>query len=243
MRHMLTFDRSELEATPKVRLYMGQSLFGFGFRRRRKHFSRPGPRVQDVGILHFRRPFIDINSPTVLLWRLASQGLQSYPALLDLLPGKGDRPESDNNTKSMHRHFQAEFCVDRISDVPNFALASSSTGSWTMWLTFLLAGLGYGLLHLSAWHSPFQSNVEAVLWRISVITITASGFVPMLLLVAIMTAQHLMDVSKLFTLHRVLDLCLFLLFVVAGAVTFCILVPGCGSLYLFSRVYIMLSAF
>jgi hypothetical protein len=175
---MLTIDRPNLEPTQMMRLYMGQSLFGFGFRRKSMYYSSWRTKIQDVGVLHFRRPFIDLTSSHLLLWRLASTGLQDYPGLLYLRPREDYRSDSDNNTARMHHRFLTEFCIDRVTNTPSGSFPSPEKDPRPILHTFLVAGLCYGMLHLSAWHAYFHSNVEATLWRISGITLTVFGFVP-----------------------------------------------------------------
>ncbi|KUJ21660.1 uncharacterized protein LY89DRAFT_664837 [Mollisia scopiformis] len=162
---------------PSLRLHMGQSLFGFGFRRRMLYSARD-KKLQDIGILHIKRPFIDLTSSDILLWRLASQGLRDYPLFHNLPQGQYVGHE---NTQ-VHRSFLTEFCIDRALNVPGEEKNFSGDNSRSILYTFLVAGLCYGMLHLSAWHAPFRSHAEAVLWRISAITLAVSGFVPFLFL-------------------------------------------------------------
>ena len=51
-----------------------------------------------------------------------------------------------------------------------------SAGTTNTIIVFTLAGLVYGGIHLLAWYEPFHTHVERLLWRISAITIAASGF-------------------------------------------------------------------
>jgi hypothetical protein len=46
---------------------------------------------------------------------------------------------------------------------------------WSFAFGVTLAGFFYGCLHALAWNAPFQSATQAVLWRVSAISLIASG--------------------------------------------------------------------
>jgi len=231
---------------------MGQSLYGFGFRRRRTYYSSLKTKIGDIGILHLRRPFIDLTPSNVRLWQLASEGLGNYPDLLYLRPGEDYRSYADKNSQKMHRRFLTEFCTNRISNYPQMSL-DSEQDTWSLLYTFLVAGLSYGLLHLSAWRAPFHSKVEAVLWRISAITLCISGFVPILAIGTLGIGVALMEtkigtnfrkfVNELKSGHPAMFDGIMASRALIGFLAFYIVTSGFVLLYLFSRVYLIVECF
>jgi hypothetical protein len=133
---------------------MGQRLFAFAFRRTRDY----GPNTPSMGVLSIQRPYIDLTPADVMRWKLASKALEEHPGLLS-----------------------AQYCTDRVANLPDSrSVSDDNSNTSTILLSFLISGLFYGLLHLAAWSAPFRSRTEALLWRISGITLASSGFVPLI---------------------------------------------------------------
>jgi len=68
--------------------------------------------------------------------------------------------------------------MDRVPDWPQFR---GFRQDWLIYLGFSLVGLIYGALHCAAWNAPFPSRLEALLWRVSSVAVSATGFLLFLL--------------------------------------------------------------
>lgn len=65
-----------------------------------------------------------------------------------------------------------DLLVDRARNLPRF----EDYGQYTsLYFGFGLASLIYGALHCLAWDAPFTSIAETILWRLSSVSIAASG--------------------------------------------------------------------
>jgi len=68
--------------------------------------------------------------------------------------------------------------VDRAPNWPQFR---GFRQDWLIYLGFSLVGLIYGALHCAAWNAPFPSRLESLLWRVSSVAVSATGFLLFLL--------------------------------------------------------------
>lgn len=134
------------------------------------------------------------------------------------------------------------------SRAPNLPLKTSTTLGLN---SFVLSGLCYGSLHLTAWDAPFPTNTQKLLWRISGLSLVASGFLIWAEIYLIGTVAMLLDtpywtrlrencsnsyrnkVSKSFQLG--LEGTLSLIFVLLHIMAF--------LLYIFCRVYLIVDCF
>lgn len=138
------------------KLYMGQHYHGFTYSR--KKFITPSL-AASKGILGIKRPFIDFDSIRRRRWLSAASAIKIYELALLLLNGNFHIRNSLTN---------------RVRNWPN---VGHWEASWPLYIIFSVAGLLYGGLHLIAWDAHFNSEVEKILWRLSGLTITATGFV------------------------------------------------------------------
>lgn len=98
-------------------------------------------------------PYIDIPTHDVRRWMLALRHLSNpwvKPLGIDKL----------------------SFVVDRVSNWPPFR---GFQKDWSLLVGFSLTGLIYGALHCAAWNAPFPSNLEALLWRVSSVAVSATA--------------------------------------------------------------------
>ncbi|KAK3505191.1 hypothetical protein B0T13DRAFT_31169 [Neurospora crassa] len=73
-----------------------------------------------------------------------------------------------------HRHLipPKDTFTDRVRNLPRF---QDYENYFELFIGFGFVALIYGGLHCVAWNAPFTSSVERILWRISSITIAATG--------------------------------------------------------------------
>jgi hypothetical protein len=98
---------------------------------------------------------------------------------------------------------------------------------------FSLAGVAYGLLHLSAWGAPFPSKAQMMLWKISGLTLISSGPA----LVFIVCLSHFFQGSLWIfgSFEKRMAKVLFSLFLLFPA--------SYALLYVVSRVYLLVECF
>jgi hypothetical protein len=94
---------------------------------------------------------------------LASQGLVKYGINPDLQSGINCQNYLEDCTKRM--------LVDRVGDIPRIETLSGTS----IVATLAIAGFLYGGVHLAAWHTIFKTRIEECFWKISAISLTASG--------------------------------------------------------------------
>jgi hypothetical protein len=82
------------------------------------------------------------------------------------------------NVSDRMRNWPKDFDFTAIIDSTMYLpmMPSLEDGELALLVGFFLSGAVYGGLHLLAWKAPFTSHVQQLLWRISGLAITASGF-------------------------------------------------------------------
>ncbi|KAF2669465.1 hypothetical protein BT63DRAFT_261688 [Microthyrium microscopicum] len=170
----------------KLQLYMGQSLFGFGFRRDKHDYFIPtsianlfaglflDPTAASLGILTMRRPYVELNSDDILCFKLAASCYGKYMSVC-----RCPSPGSTYKHNPAHDHrkwWLREYMIPRVSNWPNPSINVDADDSfWLAMLSFTFAGLAYGSLHLLAWHAPLLTRTEVYMWRISGLFLAAYG--------------------------------------------------------------------
>jgi hypothetical protein len=181
-------------------LYMGQSLFGFGFRRcsptglnqnegllrllaRTRKVSRT---VETAGLMGLRRPFIRFDSGDVRWLRLAQRCYLEYPDIAfqhqDSTPASEMSFRQQPSTSS--HDWLHEYVVPRSSNWKTHAHSNTISGmaglsyknifngtSATTVLALTIVCAVYGGLHLLAWQPPIAAESERILWRASGIVV------------------------------------------------------------------------
>ena len=191
-------------------LFMGQSIFGFGFRRgRHYHFNTPlfrptstgrlftqnlgvpiSETVQKRGFMALQCPFLQLMSTDVLRLQLAQQCYQKYPGFIYHPSGKKYRKSYLNNPNQSHQIWLNEYIVARVRNWPlsyGSCVESESDATYILFSLFF-SGLAYGGLHLLAWNPPVTTTAQVLMWRISGITVAVFG-VMILLGLAIIAAS------------------------------------------------------
>lgn len=181
-------------------LFMGQSIFGFGFRRgRQNHFNTlpfrptstgrlfaqnlhvPGT-VQKRGFMSLQRPFLQLTSTDVLRLQLAQQCYQKYSGFIYRPNGKEYSKSYLNHPNQSHQIWLNEYIVARVRNWPlsyGGCIEFESDAIYILF-TLLISGLAYGGLHLLAWNPPVTKTAEVLMWRISGITVALFGAIPVL---------------------------------------------------------------
>jgi hypothetical protein len=98
-------------------------------------------------------------------WTLASKGLIKYGTL-----SLNDQ-RSDPDLERYLGDCTERMLVDRVGDIPRIETLSGSI----IVATLAIAGFLYGGVHLAAWNTVFKTKVEEYLWKISAISLAASG--------------------------------------------------------------------
>lgn len=189
------------------RLYMGNSLHGFAFRRGRyNHFnlapirgglgriftrrtSSVSTNIQDQGFKALRLPFIELASADITRLRIAKECYQKYPDLRHYPKGKNYGKSYSNHPNETHRIWSNEYVAPRVSNWPGVngscsevhsKLLKATSKEMSFLLAFFFAGVAYGGLHLLAWDPPVATLAEVLMWRISGITLVVFGAAPIL---------------------------------------------------------------
>lgn len=181
------------------RLYMGQSLFDFGFRRGYYcHFNAPPFRSKSLGraftqpiktvsgiaaeqaFLSFQRPFIELTSSDMLRLQLARECYQKYPAFIYDEKHKDYNKPYLAHPNQTHQIWLNEYIVSRVQNWPDSegSCQDSDINGVTVLMSLLVIGAAYGALHLLAWNPPVSSHTQILMWRISGITLAVSAVVP-----------------------------------------------------------------
>jgi hypothetical protein len=61
------------------------------------------------------------------------------------------------------------------TSISDWSFDNVDISDWELSIGIALAGLLYGCLHISAWNAPFKPPLQALLWRLSAVTLSASG--------------------------------------------------------------------
>lgn len=231
------------------KLYMGQSLLGFGFRR-----DRCDGMQKTNGILGLQREFMELSSADITRLRMAKECYERYPLLVRY-------PDNASPTDRLRENdWFHSWMDDRINDLP---ISDSSyhlgPAGHAMLLTLFVAGLAYGGLHLLAWNPPVRTTVETVIWRVSGISIIVYGAVPGI----VVCAYGVVDVAEnsivltcgprwlktwvngIWSALRWLVWCLVVV-LLCPVYTFEISLPILAAttlLYVFARVYLVVECF
>lgn len=95
----------------------------------------------------------------------------------------------------------------------------------------LVAGLMYGVLYLFAWSGPFSSTAVEAMWRMSAITVAASGFILPMLFIFNLDSQMFHD---RFFLHYAFN---------TFRITSLLLIIVSLPLYFFARTFLVVECF
>jgi uncharacterized membrane protein len=143
--------------------------------------------------------------------------------------------------------------IEGIIDLAFYPAQSNliSTDGPVFVLGFAVAGAIYGGLHMFGWNAPFTSHPQLLLWRISSITITASGlFIPLMGLthwaIEVITekggAGLSFDEGEISWLRMLRSYCWLVFRLAVVALLFVLLMAG-ALFYLFARAYLVVECF
>jgi hypothetical protein len=96
--------------------------------------------------------------------------------------------------------------------------------------TLAIAGFLYGGVHLAAWHTPFKTKIEENLWKISAVSLAASG--PLGVCVIFISRSWKIEREYDMSLSRFLLTCLLMF-----------ILPVAGVVYVVARVYLIAESF
>jgi len=187
-----------------LRLYMGQSLYGFGFRRGKCHqFSRKTamtrrlrnqldptqcrsvpPGVGEHGIMALQRPFVTLSAADVLRLQLARKCYEQHLDFVYYPAYRNYHKIYEDSPGLSHTNWLNEYVTPRVQNWPRTrGSCRESDASFTIWsilVSLFFAGFAYGGLHILAWSPPVSSAKETIIWRISAISVIAVGATPLL---------------------------------------------------------------
>ncbi|KHE85479.1 hypothetical protein GE21DRAFT_1348871 [Neurospora crassa] len=103
------------------------------------------------------KPRVVIQYSDIIRWQLALKYAQSHPIFL---------------ARDMYIDVPQDTFTDRVRNLPRF---QDYNHYLPLFIGFGFVGLIYGGLHCVAWNAPFTTSIERILWRISSITIAATG--------------------------------------------------------------------
>jgi hypothetical protein len=149
---------------------------------------------------------------------LASQGLVKYGIDPDLQSGINCQNYLEDCTKRM--------LVDRVGDIPRIETLSGTN----IVTTLTIAGFLYGGVHLAAWHTIFKTRIEECFWKISAISLTASG--PLGVCAIFLVRSWKIEWEDDMSLGRFLLTALFMF-----------ILPAVIAVYVVARVYLIAESF
>jgi len=167
-------------ADSTFKLYMGQSVLGFEFRR--KFFQGE---VDQYGVLGFHREHMQLSSADILRVSMAGESYSKYP-IMAFKPSFWGKLSAEDRLRLAEvgrsiRHLPTDelnwympWFVDRVRNLPGSS-GSWSTSDTAMILSLFVAGLAYGGLHLLAWNPPVRTATETLIWRASGVGTIAYG--------------------------------------------------------------------
>lgn len=189
-------------------------------------------------------------------WRLAAQAVTTYPAIQARFTGGLDsQTRKDSEAVRLYPEMPANFLqgnqgrLDSKADWLECAaeeLVTDVAANWPdddllrgvaglmMGMVLWFASMAFGAVHAAAWDCYFPSEIEAWMWRVSALYITASGLI---WLIANMLSQcsrviwwywYDMLLYQKHWLHYV------------WWITIC---AACGSVYVFARLFLVVEAF
>ncbi|KAK1750467.1 hypothetical protein QBC47DRAFT_365350 [Echria macrotheca] len=106
--------------------------------------------------------YLELSAADILRLRMARQCYTKYPSVAN--DGK-----------------VTPWLTDRAENWPNSGSRYTSTHVGAFVLTFFIAGLAYGGLHLLAWDPPVQTAAETTFWRVSGLSIIVYGAILVIL--------------------------------------------------------------
>jgi hypothetical protein len=156
------------------------------------------------------------------LWSLASKHLTKYGLL--------NQPEDPVRLRQDLEKYLGDctqrMLVDRVGDIPKIETLSGAI----VVATLAIAGFLYGGVHLAAWHTIFKTKIEEYLWKISAISLAASG--PLGVCVIFIFRSWKIEREDDMSLGRFLFTCLLMT-----------ILPAVGVVYGAARVYLIAESF
>jgi hypothetical protein len=159
---------------------------------------------------------LELNSVDEHCWDLARKGMDKYGIRNLFKSGGTYQPFLEDCTKRM--------LVDRVGDVPR----GDSLSRTVVLATLAIAGFLYGGVHLAAWQTKFKTKAEGQLWKISAITLAASGplGIPVIVFERAWRGSDTMSCGN---------------FMISMVMIWA--VPAAAALYLVARVYLLVESF
>ncbi|PMD12837.1 hypothetical protein NA56DRAFT_739178 [Hyaloscypha hepaticicola] len=155
------------------RLYLGRSFRGFNLSCCVTHYKHRS-------LWSRTRYFWEEETEDAFKSAFSFIGIPSFFAHVDLAPGEIRRFDLvERACKRWPRIANTDLyewssaLVTASSDWPSHD--GADTSSMEIWMGITFAGLLYGCLHISAWNAHFSSPVQALLWRLSAVTLSVPG--------------------------------------------------------------------
>ena len=156
-------------------------------------------------------------------WLLASKGLTKYGWSLVTYD---DESTDARSPKEYLADCNERMLVDRVGDIPRIETLSGVI----IVATLAIAGFLYGGVHLAAWHTIFKTKIEEYLWKISAISLAASGPIGVCVIF----------IFRSWKIEREYDMSLGR-FLLTSLLMF--LLPAVGVVYVVARVYLIAESF
>ncbi|KAL1798316.1 hypothetical protein ACET3X_002353 [Alternaria dauci] len=185
-----------------------------------KHDDTPRAAKKNIATRRTHVHKLVLNEADQYCWLLASKSLTKYDTLLQL------DQHTDNNLEKYLTDCNERMLVDRVGDIPRIETLSGVV----VVATLAIAGFIYGGVHLAAWNTMFRTKMEEYLWKISAISLAASG--PMGVCVIFIFRSWNIEREDDMSLGRFL-LTSLLMFIL----------PAVGVVYVVARVYLIVESF
>ena len=184
---------------------------------------------------------LELDATCDRLWNLASRGFKKYPLSRNELwrvewyvrqddvikfwyygPIRTKWPEHEDEEENALRKRQSN------SILSGYGTERLEMTHRSMFFGLLCAGIFYGGLHLVAWAAPFASHSERILWRLSALSVAATGPIVAIIIAGLLFVQPVDTPGTLRTL---------------GAMLLALMVFLMILLYVFARAYLIVECF
>jgi hypothetical protein len=170
----------------------------------------------------------------LIRWQLAAEALRNYPILRERFTPISEKHQNSPGTQYL-KPVVEELVTRYSSNWPTPTLLKrSATEGKKMGMVLWCASMAYGAVHVAAWNYYFPSRAEAILWKFSAITISASGLIWLL----INGLAHKSRYWNAYWGRFVKMKCSWFSYAVIG-----FLATVCGVAYVLGRLFLVVEAF
>ena len=173
-KHLALHITHPLNPNEFVRMYPGQSLYGFCFCGYFGKTPLTFPFFDRRNPTYSLREHVDVFQSDIECMRLAFPALQRHQMLHRNLYWRKELRIGLGQEYQDFTWGNKIMLTDQIENIGGYG-SSLDINLHRLAAGFSLAGLCYGSLHLLAWEAPFPTAIQQLLWRISALILTSSA--------------------------------------------------------------------